>query len=64
MIWSVEPDVVREAARLGMELAGRAVPEVAERMPERFSEPPVLDAGAVERATAITNRMLAYVAAR
>ena len=39
------------------------VPEVAERTPERFSEPPVLDAGAVERATAITNRMLAYVAA-
>ena len=63
MIWSVEPDVVRDAARLGMELAGRVVPEVAERMPERFSEPPVLDAGAVERATAITNRMLAYVAA-
>lgn len=63
MIWSVEPDVVREAARLGLELAGRHVPEVASRTPERFSEPPVLDTGAVERATAITNRMLAYVAA-
>ena len=63
MIWSVEPDVVRAAARLGLELAGREVPEVADRTPERFSEPPVLDADAVERATSITNRMLAYVAA-
>jgi MerR family transcriptional regulator, light-induced transcriptional regulator len=63
MIWSVEPDIVREAARLGLELAGRKVPEVVARTPQRFSEPPVLDAGAVERATSITNRMLAYVAA-
>jgi MerR family transcriptional regulator, light-induced transcriptional regulator len=63
MIWSVEPEVVREAARLGLELAGREIPDLAERMPERFADAPVLDAGAAARATAITNRMLAYVAA-
>lgn len=63
VIWSVQPEVVREAARLGLELAGRQLPELAERTPKRLSEPAMLDAGAVERATAITNRMLAYVAA-
>ena len=63
MIWSIEPDVVRAAARLGLELASRALPQVAERIPARLAEAPVLDAGAVRRATAITNRMLAYVAA-
>jgi DICT domain-containing protein len=63
MLWSVEPDVVREAARLGLELAARQLPSVAEEEPERFREPPVADPGAVERATAITNRMVAYMAA-
>lgn len=63
MMWSVEPEVVREGARLGLELAARQLPELAEAVPERFSDPPVLDNAAVERATSITNRMLAYIAA-
>ena len=63
MLWSVEPEVVREAARLGLDLAARQVPALAGLVPKRFSDPPVLDNAAVERATAITNRMLAYVAA-
>ena len=63
MLWSVEPEVVREASRLGLSLAARTLPELAERVPERFSSPPVLDADAIERATSITNRMLAYVSA-
>ena len=63
MMWSVEPEVVREGARLGLELAARQLPRLEDVVPERFSDPPVLDNAAVERATAITNRMLAYVAA-
>lgn len=63
MLWSVEPEVVREGARLGLELAARQMPSLQGMVPERFSDPPVLDKQAVERATAITNRMLAYVAA-
>jgi MerR family transcriptional regulator, light-induced transcriptional regulator len=63
MLWSVEQEVVREAARLGLELAARQMPSLHDVVPERFSDPPVVDAAAVERATAITNRMLAYVAA-
>lgn len=63
MLWTVEPEVVREGARLGLELAARKVPALEGVVPERFSDPPVLDNAAVERATAITNRMVAYVAA-
>ncbi len=63
MMWSVEPEVVRESARLGLELAARQLPRLEDVVPERFSDPPVLDNAAVERATAVTNRMLAYVAA-
>lgn len=63
MIWSVEPDVVRDAARLGVELAASQWPRLRERVPAWLSEPAEADDGAVERATALTNRMLAYVTA-
>jgi MerR family transcriptional regulator, light-induced transcriptional regulator len=63
MLWSVEPDVVRDAARIGVELAAAHWPALRGRVPDWLSEPAEPDAGAVERATALTNRMLAYVTA-
>src|SRR5919106_15913 len=63
MLWSVEPDAVREAARIGTELATADWPELRERVPDWLSEPPEADDNAVQRATALTNRMLAYVTA-
>jgi DICT domain-containing protein len=63
MLWSVEPEVVREAARIGLQLASSQWPELRERVPEWLSEPPEADDDAVQRATALTNRMLAYVTA-
>jgi DICT domain-containing protein len=63
MLWCAEPAVVREVARLGVELAVSEWPEVAERVPGWLYEPAESDEGAVERATAITNRMLAYLTA-
>ena len=63
ILWSVEPGVVREAARIGIQLAASQWPELRERIPAWLSEPPETDDGAVERATALTNRMLAYVSA-
>jgi DICT domain-containing protein len=63
VLWSVEPGAVREAARIGIELAASEWPELRERVPAWLAEPPVADDGAVQRATALTNRMLAYVAA-
>jgi len=63
MLWSVEPEVVREAARIGLELAVSQWPALADRVPGWLSEPPATEPGAIERATALTNRMLAYVTA-
>ncbi len=63
MLWSVEPEVVRDAARLGVELAAEEWPELSERVPAWLSGPPESDDSAVARATSVTNRMLAYIAA-
>ena len=45
------------------ELATAAWPELRDRIPAWLAEPAEADDGAVERATALTNRMLAYVTA-
>jgi MerR family transcriptional regulator, light-induced transcriptional regulator len=63
MLWSVEPEVVREAASIGVHLAASHWPPLREQVPAWLSEPPETDDGQVERATALTNRMLAYVSA-
>jgi MerR family transcriptional regulator, light-induced transcriptional regulator len=63
ILWSVEPDAVRDAARIGIELAASQWPELRERVPDWLAEPAELDDRAVQRATALTNRMLAYVTA-
>jgi DICT domain-containing protein len=63
MLWSVEPEVVRDAALIGLELAAARAPEIADRVPQRLSRPPAPDGETVAWATSVTNRMLAYVAA-
>ena len=64
VLWSVEPEVVRDAALIGIELATARLPEIAERVPERLSTAArTRTAEAVARATSVTNRILAYVAA-
>lgn len=62
-IWSVERDVVRQAAQTALELAREAAPQLALNPPARLSEPAEPDPDEARRATAVTNRMLAYVAA-
>ncbi len=61
VIWSVERDVVRQAAQVALELAREVAPELP--VPARFEGPAEPDPDAAARATALTNRMLAYVAA-
>jgi DNA-binding transcriptional MerR regulator len=63
VLWSVDAEVVRDAALVSLELAASRLPEVSALVPERLGRPPAADAGAVARATSVTNRMLAYVAA-
>jgi DICT domain-containing protein/predicted DNA-binding transcriptional regulator AlpA len=63
MLWCVEPDVVRDAARIGLELAASEWPELRQRIPKWLEQPTEVDSSTLERATALTNRMLAYVSA-
>mgnify|MGYP003493579977 CR=1 FL=1 len=63
MLWSVEPDVVREAARIGLGLASSQWPALRDRIPGWLERPPEADGSTMERVTALTNRMLAYVSA-
>ncbi len=55
--------MVRDAVLLGLDLAKASMPAVGAMVPERLSEAPRPDPDAVSRATSVTNRMLAYVAA-
>jgi MerR family transcriptional regulator, light-induced transcriptional regulator len=63
ILWTVEPEAVRDAARIGVELAAAQCPELRDRVPAWLAEPAEPDDGAVQRATALTNRMLAYLTA-
>ncbi len=62
-LWSVERSVVRHAAQAAVELASGAVPELELDVPTRVSDPAEPDPDEARRATAVTNRMLAYAAA-
>jgi DICT domain-containing protein len=62
-VWTVERALVRDAARAALELAATAAPELSLAAPERLGEALEPDPGATRHATALTNRMLAYVAA-
>jgi len=61
-IWSVEPDVVREAARILGAIAAAVSPDVIAPVRERLeSEPSAATDGQLRLATAITNRALSYL---
>jgi DICT domain-containing protein len=61
-IWTVEVDAVRDAARMSADVAGRVAPDVAASVATHLEETP--PAGEpVRLATALTNRMVAYVSA-
>jgi MerR family transcriptional regulator, light-induced transcriptional regulator len=61
-LWSVERSVVREAAQAAVELASQAAPDLELAVPARVSDPAEPDLDGARRATAVTNRMLGYVA--
>jgi DICT domain-containing protein len=62
-VWTVERALVREAARAAFSLAETAAPELGLEAPERLQHALEADPEAARHATALTNRMLAYVAA-
>lgn len=62
-IWTVEPSVVREAARLSGELVGRTATDLEERISERLKETPPPSDDAFRLVMELTSRMIAYVGA-
>ena len=62
-VWSAEPSVVRRATQLGLALARRRAPGLAalDGVDDLLAEHPDASDEVVRRATAITNRVIAYM---
>lgn len=61
-LWSVDPQVVRSAARIGTELAAAAFPEIPRRIAARLSEEPGPSSADLRRASGFFERTLDYLA--
>jgi DICT domain-containing protein len=59
-IWSVEPDAVRDASTVALELVERTAPDLLEDLPARLREAPAPGAADVRTLIALTNRMIGY----
>ena len=60
-IWSVEPELVRDAARVAAGIAEQTAPDLAEAVRERLGDSPPPSAEEFRLVGALTNRMVAYV---
>jgi DICT domain-containing protein len=60
-IWSVEPAVVREAARISKGIAAKAAPDLVAPIEHRLDDTPPPSGEAFRLVSALTNRMVAYV---
>ena len=64
-IWTVEPSVVREAARVCCELVGRRAPELVADLRDRLADPPAPPSTAhLRAAVALATRMALYATAQ
>ena len=62
-IWSVEPELVREASRIAAGFVERKRPELLARVVDRLRETPPPSGEELRLVGALTNRMVAYVGA-
>jgi len=60
-IWSVEPAVVREAARISTGIAARSAPDLVKSIEQRLEMTPPPSGEEFRLVSALTNRMVAYV---
>jgi MerR family transcriptional regulator, light-induced transcriptional regulator len=63
VLWSVDPQVVRGAARIGAGLAAAAIPQLAQRLAGRLSAEPAPSSADLRRASGLIERTLDYLAA-
>lgn len=61
-VWSVNPQVVRTAARIGTGLAAAAFPEMSRQLADRLSDEPAPPSADLQRATGILERTFDYLA--
>jgi DICT domain-containing protein len=61
-VWSVDPQVVRDAARIGIGLAAAAAPEIPAALEARLSEEPAASSADLRRASGLLERTLDYLA--
>ena len=61
-IWTVEPELVREATRIGLVAAAASAPDVVNRATAALDEPARPSEATLRAATALTNRIVAYLA--
>src|ERR1700761_4496399 len=57
-VWSVDPQVVRTAARIGSRLAAATVPEISEQLSSRLNEEPAPSSPDLRRAGGVIERTL------
>jgi MerR family transcriptional regulator, light-induced transcriptional regulator len=62
VLWSVDPQVVRTAARIGIGLAAAAIPELPKRIADRLSGDPGASSADLRRASGLLERTLDYLA--
>jgi DICT domain-containing protein len=60
-LWSVDPQVVRSAARIGTGLAAAAVPDIAARLEPRLTEEAGVSSADLRRASGLLERTLDYL---
>lgn len=60
-IWTIDPEATRRAAQVAARLAGRADPEIGERLSELLTDRPLALEEPAPALTALTNRMIAYL---
>jgi MerR family transcriptional regulator, light-induced transcriptional regulator len=60
-LWSVDPQVVRSAARIGTGLAAAAVPDIATRLEARLTEEAGVSSADLQRASGLLERTLDYL---
>jgi MerR family transcriptional regulator, light-induced transcriptional regulator len=61
-LWTVEPLAVREVARVGLALAAENAPELRALVEHRLRDDAVVTRQSMRSATALTNRIVAYLA--
>ena len=61
-IWTVEPELVREATRIGLAAAVASAPDLVDRANAALDEPARPTEATLRAATALTNRIVSYLA--